>query len=670
MTLGAGWGALLADGVAFGGDRQETVRRAAGLAEARAGDEALRWVWWSADEVAPALLAAGVRVDRSWDVAEVHRLLSGEWRADPAAAWAFVHGLDPTASPRPTGNDLFDFADRDPPRPRAGAEAAAGARARSGGPPAPRPSGADPAAVVPPVRAPARGDATASGIGPTAAPVAGMGPANAPRTAIGSADAPGPENGSPDSPVRADGYLRPDAVSGDWQDRPARALAWAQALATVATRQLELRATPRHRHTAWSESAAAVLCLELERDGLPIDRARAERLLAHLIGPRPRDDADALRLRAARDDAVLRHVPGRDRTDLRSPDQVRALLAAVGIDVPDTRKHRLAPYRGTHPVVEALLTWRAAERVATTYGYRWLDTHVGPDGRLRGRWTACDGAAGRMTAQNGLHNLPAVLRAAVAAEPGRVLVRADLGQIEPRVLAAVSGDPALMAATHAPDLYAPVAAELGLDRPTAKVAVLAAMYGQTSGAAGAALRRLSLAYPRAIGYLDDAYARGVAGAHIETYGGRRVGGTDGHALPAGVLHGGDPPGGSAPHRATGPTGPMDQAARARGRFLRNAAVQGAAAELFKAWAATVRVAVRPLDAQIVLCLHDELVVHSPVEHATLVAEAVDAALTSAAARWAGGAPVRFVADTSIVQTWADAKAVAPAERKGDPRDEG
>ncbi len=33
-------------------------------------------------------------------------------------------------------------------------------------------------------------------------------------------------------------------------------------------------------------------------------------------------------------------------------------------------------------------------------------------------WTACDGAAGRMTAQNGLHNLPAPLRPAVRAAAG------------------------------------------------------------------------------------------------------------------------------------------------------------------------------------------------------------------------------------------------------------
>src|SRR5437588_313092 len=81
-------------------------------------------------------------------------------------------------------------------------------------------------------------------------------------------------------------------------------------------------------------------------------------------------------------------------------------------------------------------------------------------------------------------------RPAVRAEPGHVLVRADLGQVEPRVLAVVARDEGLAAAARADDMYLPVAAQLGCDRPTAKVAILAAMYGQTTGTAGAALRRM------------------------------------------------------------------------------------------------------------------------------------------------------------------------------------
>ena len=114
-----------------------------------------------------------------------------------------------------------------------------------------------------------------------------------------------------------------------------------------------------------------------------------------------------------------------------------------------------------------------------------------------------------LTGTSFLH-LPAELRPAIAAEPGHVLVRADLGQIEPRVLAVLSGDPALTQATRGADLYAPVAARLGVDRPTAKIAVLAAMYGQTSGAAGRTLESMKQAYPAAIAFLDAAYESGRA----------------------------------------------------------------------------------------------------------------------------------------------------------------
>src|ERR1700758_1646951 len=124
-----------------------------------------------------------------------------------------------------------------------------------------------------------------------------------------------------------------------------------------------------------------------------------------------------------------------------------------------------------------------------------------------------------MTASSGLHNMPAVLRPAVLAADGHLLVRADLGQIEPRVLAAVSRDTALAAATAADDMYLPVAAELGVDRPTAKVAMIAAMYGQTTGHGGVAGRRMRAAYPVAMGYLDAADRSARAGRDLRTYGG-------------------------------------------------------------------------------------------------------------------------------------------------------
>jgi DNA polymerase-1 len=84
-------------------------------------------------------------------------------------------------------------------------------------------------------------------------------------------------------------------------------------------------------------------------------------------------------------------------------------------------------------------------------------------------------------------------------------------------------------------------------------------------------------------------------------------------------------------------------------------VQGAAAELFKVWAVTVRARVAPHQARIVLCLHDELLVHTPVERADDVARIVDECLGEAAHRWHPNSGVRFVADTSTITNWSHAK---------------
>ena len=450
------------------------------------------------------------------------------------------------------------------------------------------------------------------------------------------------DEGDPLSPVRPDGYLRAEWIDGAWVGSAVAGCAWAGLAVEVARHQqaalAALAVGGDALALARAESTSELLCAELTADGLPVHLPTAEALIAVLVGPRSRSEAESAAARAGRDADVLAHVPG-STADLRNPADVRTLLRRVGIELDDTRAWRLETVRDRHPVVEALLQWRKAERIATTYGYGWLDQHVrvtdgGPLGRLCGEWSGSDGAAGRMTATAGLHNLPAELRSAVRAEPGHLFVRADLGQIEPRVLAVVSGDPALVRATQADDLYLPVAAQLQVDRPTAKVAVLAAMYGQTSGAAGEARRRMDIAYPVAMAFLEQAAQAGIEGRDLRTFGGRLVRMYDiddeGH-------------------------GEQRSAAAARGRYARNAMVQGAAAELFKVWAVTVRARAAAHGARIVLCLHDELLIHCPQGAADDVAEVVRASLAEAAHRWQRGAGVRFVADVAVLHNWADAK---------------
>ncbi len=322
-----------------------------------------RWVWWSAPATAAVL--DRIPLARAFDLAAVHRLAHGGWRAEPAVMWARANGLDTETVPAAHEPDLFDL-------------------------------GPSPEELTQPV---------------------------------------GPDGHlRPEWPARRVGDHRPSTRrdGGPWPSMSRPPSGWSCTIWRPAIRRPSPPPTPSRRPRSCASSSG--------RDGLPVDRDEAERIISSIVGPRPRSAAAAVAQRDERDAAVLRHAPAGTVADLRNPAQVRSLLRRIGVEVPDTRAWRLEQVRDAHPLVDALLAWRRIERTATTYGYGWLDEHVGADGRLRGQWTGSDGAAGRMTATAGLHSMPADLRPAIVAEPGHVFVRADLGQIEPRVLAAVSGD--------------------------------------------------------------------------------------------------------------------------------------------------------------------------------------------------------------------------------------
>ena len=545
-------------GLAHEGDRwavatDDPVALVAELHEAGAP----RWVWWDRS-MADLLAAAGLPIDRCWDVAVVHRLLNGTWRAPLGVVWASLRSLSLDSLPTMGQLGLLD------------------------------------------------------------APV---------------------DEGDRDEPIRPDGHLRPEWIDGGYGASPERLALWADLALDAMRRQealLARRPDPaRALSTGRSESAAELLCAEMTASGLPVDEAEARRLIADAAGPRPRSLVEEDEARARRDEIVFERLEPRWEVNLRNPAEVKAMLRRQGYDLPDTRAGRLEQLRESEPLIEALLRWRKAERIATTYGWVWLDEHV-DSGRLRGDWAGSDGAAGRMTASAGLHNLPSVMRPIVAAEPGHRLVRADLGQIEPRVLAAVSGDEGFIEATAQDDLYLPVAERLGVERDIAKVAVLGAMYGATTGESAGALAGLTRNYPVAMALLDDAAESGKRADDLFTVGGRRV-----------------------RMGSTAETdGDLDRAvsaAAARGRYARNALIQGAAAEFFKVWAITVRRRGRELGAEVVLCLHDELLVHVPADHAGAAAAMVDAAVDEAAHYWSPRPEVRFVAEVSVVERWSEAK---------------
>ncbi len=293
--------------------------------------------------------------------------------------------------------------------------------------------------------------------------------------------------------------------------------------------------------------------------------------------------------------------------------------------------------RVDHPAARLLLEYKERHRVWSAHGRAWRERWV-RDGRLHPEYVPGGVVSGRWaTRGGGALQIPRVIRRAAIADPGWTFVVADAGQLEPRILAAISGDRRLAAAAGTGDLYAALAAEaFGADRARAKVALLGAMYGQTGGQAAPALPVLRREYPAAWEYVEAAARTGERGGLVRSWLGRTC------PSPSGVERdgAGDVPG---------------AAARARGRFTRNFVVQATAAEWALAVLARLRTLLWASAAQLVFFQHDEVIVHCPAAEATAVTAAVHRAGDEARLLLFGGTPVRFPLEVSVVACYADAK---------------
>lgn len=225
---------------------------------------------------------------------------------------------------------------------------------------------------------------------------------------------------------------------------------------------------------------------------------------------------------------------------------------------------------------------------------------------------------------------------------------ADAAQLEPRVLAALSGDAGLARSAAEGDLYDALAASAFQgDRDKAKLGLLGAMYGQTSGDIGPLLATLRRKYPTAMGYVEAAARTGEEGGIVRSRLGRTC----------------PPPSADwldlteAPETAGEAGG---RSARARGRFTRNFVIQASGADWALALLASLRrrltaLSTGPDRPHLVFFQHDEVMVHTPVNLADQVVEAVAEAGEEARRLVFGDTPVRFPLSTAVVDCYADAK---------------
>ncbi|MCO8275029.1 bifunctional 3'-5' exonuclease/DNA polymerase [Actinoplanes sp. TRM 88003] len=395
----------------------------------------------------------------------------------------------------------------------------------------------------------------------------------------------------------------------------------------------------RFRLLVAAESAGALVGAEMGHAGLPWRADLHDEQLRELLGP-PQPVGPPRRL--AELTAEINAAFGAWGLHPDSPAEVVRAFARAGIDIPNTRAWVLKSV--DHPAVRPLLEYKELYRIWTAHGWAWCDSWV-INGRFRPEYVPGGVVSGRWaTRGGGALQVPKSVRRAVVADPGWRFVVADAGQLEPRVLAAVSGDRRLAAAGAAGDLYAALATDsFDGDRAKAKIALLGAMYGQTGGAAIPALAVLRQSYPTAFEFVEQAARVGEAGGLVRSWLGRTCPPSSASLRDAGL----DPPEEAAE--------PVGASGRARGRFTRNFVVQATAAEWALVLLATLRTALEGSKAEMVLFVHDEVVVHCPVEEAERVVAAVQESAVMAGRLLFGDTAVRFPLDVAVVEAYADAK---------------
>ncbi|MET9493555.1 bifunctional 3'-5' exonuclease/DNA polymerase [Streptomyces sp. NPDC006552] len=411
----------------------------------------------------------------------------------------------------------------------------------------------------------------------------------------------------------------------------------------------------RMRLLTASESAGMLVAAEMHAAGVPW-RADVHRDLLHeLLGERYGGGGEPRRL-AELADEVSAAFGRRVRPEL--PADVVKAFAEAGFKITSTRRWEIGAL--DHPAVRPLLEYKKLYRIYTAHGWSWLQDWV-RDGRFRPEYLPGGSVSGRWTTNGGgALQIPKIIRRAVVADPGWRLVVADAAQMEPRVLAAISRDPAFMeVAGQEGDLYQSVSDRaFSGDRGQAKLAVLGAIYGQTSGDGLKNLALLRRRFPKAVAYVDEAARAGEEGRLVRTWLGRTCPPAAGaaEAEEAGLPQeaSGDPDPGGTPAPGSG-YGYASSNSRARGRFTRNFVVQGSAADWALLMLAALRQTLAGTAAELVFFQHDEVIVHCPEDEAPRVTEAIREAAERAGRLTFGATPVRFPFTVAVVECYAEAK---------------
>jgi DNA polymerase-1 len=232
-----------------------------------------------------------------------------------------------------------------------------------------------------------------------------------------------------------------------------------------------------------------------------------------------------------------------DTVNLDSPIQLLQVFRKLGEDLPNTSEATLQ--KSNHPLAKKLLEYRAYEKMITAFGETILEKINPVTGRLHPDFLQLGADTGRFACNNpNLQQIPADsgFRSCFIATPGYKLITADYSQIELRIMAEVSEDPAFLEAFQKDlDLHALTASQMfripleKVDKDKrfqAKSINFGLMYGrgpvslssQIGLSVDEARKLLDVyfsSYKRVKRWLDDIGRQAVRSGSVRTLGGRR-----------------------------------------------------------------------------------------------------------------------------------------------------
>ncbi len=307
-----------------------------------------------------------------------------------------------------------------------------------------------------------------------------------------------------------------------------------------------------------------------------------------------------------------------------------------------------------HPIIELILDYRKDAKLKNTY-CDGLSKQISDDGRIHTTFKQAQTLTGRLSsAEPNLQNIPVrsekgkELRKFFIADDGNILIDADYSQIELRVLAHVSGDETLINAfINGEDIHTVTASQVfGVPiesvtsemRKRAKAVNFGIIYGIgdyslsqdlkiPKKTAAEYIENYLSKYPDVRNYLDNTKRFARENGYVETMFGRR------RYIP-------EINGSNKNLQAFGE------------RVAMNTPIQGAAADLIKiAMIRTDRMLKDAgLKARLILQIHDELIIESPIEEAEKAKQILREAMQGAAKLL-----VPLQVDIGMGKSWYDAK---------------